>query len=130
MPDRADAGASGGLTPHASGCPRRRVAVRSIVLVYVVSGILWIFGSGPVAGLFTEATSIPRWVVALGKGELFVAITALVLRVVLQRGEDRLDAVAGAADEGARLLSASEDRKPAAGHRSGQHGGSGADHRP
>jgi PAS domain S-box-containing protein len=98
------------------GCrPRERgdrllLPVGVIVLVYVVAGTLWIFGSGPVADTVTEATSIPRWGVELGKGVLFVTVTALVLQVVLRRRADQLVAVASGAQEDGRRLTESEAR--------------------
>lgn len=89
---------------------RRLVPVGVVVLVYVVAGVLWIFGSGPVADMFAEVTSIPRWVVEFGKGVLFVAATAVVLLVVMRHRADRLEAVAAGAHEDARMLSHSEER--------------------
>jgi PAS domain S-box-containing protein len=89
---------------------RRLVPVGVIVLVYVVVGALWVFGGGPVADTVAEVTSIPHWVVELGKGLLFVTITALVLQVVLQRREDRLDAAGALTHLDARRLAASENR--------------------
>ena len=88
----------------------RLVPVGLVVLVYVVAGVLWILGSGPVADMFAEVTSIPRWVVEFGKGVLFVVVTAAVLQVVLRRRGDRLDAWKARTHDKTRQLAASEDR--------------------
>ena len=100
------AGAGAGTPAHHRGL----VPVRSVVLVYVVAGLLWIFGSGPVADRLTEITTISRWGMEFGKGVLFVAVTALLLQVVLRRRADRLDAVAASVHANARRLASSEDR--------------------
>ena len=96
-----------------TGAPKRHqrlLPVGVVVLVYVVVGTLWIFGSGPVADTVTEATSTPRWVVELGKGVLFVVVTALVLHVLMRRRAERVDAVAASALEDGRRLAESEKR--------------------
>jgi len=69
---------------------RRLVPVVVVVGVYLVVGTLWVIGGGPVADHLAVATSIPRWVVELGKGALFVTITALVLHVLLRRRTELL----------------------------------------
>jgi len=81
-----------------------------IVAAYVVVGTLWIFGSDPVADTIAEVTSIPRWVVELGKGVLFVAITSLGLSVSMRRRSDRLVAAEASTHDRTRRLTASEDR--------------------
>ena len=88
----------------------RLVPVGLVVVVYVVAGVLWILGSGPVADMFAEVTSVPRWIVELGKGVLFVVATAVVLLVMLRRRADRLDDVAATGHETARQLTESEAR--------------------
>ena len=88
----------------------RLVPVGLIVLVYVLVGTLWIFGSSPVADRFTEVTSIPRSLVEFGKGMLFLTITALVLQVLMRRRADRLDAADVQTHDDADRLSDSETR--------------------
>ena len=89
---------------------RRLLPVGVVVGVYLVAGTLWIIGSGPVADLVAQATPIPRWLVEVGKGVLFVAVTALALSLSLRRRADRLDAVATDARADVRRLAASEER--------------------
>ena len=86
----------------------RLVPVRVVVVVYVVAAVLWILGSSPLADVFTHVTAIPRWVVEIGKGVLFVAVTGVVLQVVLQRREDRQDATEARTQDRTRQLAASE----------------------
>lgn len=69
---------------------RRLVPVAVVVAVYLVVGTIWVFGGGPVADYFAEATSIPRWFIELGKGALFVTISAWVLHAVMRRRTDLL----------------------------------------
>lgn len=89
---------------------RRMLPVGVVVSVYVVVGMLWIFGGGPVADTVTEATSIPRWVVELGKGVLFVTVTALVLYVLMRRRADWVNAAAATSREDVGRLAESEHR--------------------
>jgi PAS domain S-box-containing protein len=96
--------------PGAPQLHRHLVPVGVAVVSYVVAGVVWILASGPVADTFAEITAIPREVVELGKGVLFVAVTALVLQAVLRRRADRLQTAAADRDDSARLLTESEDR--------------------
>ena len=100
-------------TKHHGGPPEQHrglVPVGVVVLVYVVAGVLWILGSGPVADTIAEATAVPREIVELGKGVLFVTITAVVLQVAMRRRAERLVAAAARGHHDARRLAASEDR--------------------
>jgi len=89
---------------------RRLIPVGVVVFVYVVVGTLWVLGSDPVADTIAEVTSTPRWVVELGKGVLFIAITGLVLSVSMRRRSDRLVAAEASTHDRTRRLTASEDR--------------------
>lgn len=64
---------------------RRLQPVGLVVASYVVLGMLWIVGGGPVADAITQASSIPRSLVELGQGVLFITVTALVLSLLLRR---------------------------------------------
>jgi PAS domain S-box-containing protein len=89
---------------------RRLLPVGLIVVVYFVAGILWIFGSGPVADMVTEVTSTPRWIVELGKGIWFVTITALVMQVLMRHRVERLDAAVARTHHDAHRLTDNESR--------------------
>lgn len=103
-------------SPQASHRPevpesrRRLLPVGVIVLVYLVVGTLWVFGSGPVGDRIAESTAIPHWVVSLGRGMLFVTISAVALHLVMRRREVRLDAADAQTYEDARRLAASQEQ--------------------
>ena len=85
--------------PGESESRRRLVPVGVVVVVYFVAGTLWVVGSGPVATTVTAATSLARWVVELGLGVLFVAVTTLALSLSMRGRAERLDTADERTDE-------------------------------
>lgn len=79
------------VTSFVPGRHRCLVPVGLVVVVYFAAGTLWVVGIGPVADLVTRLTSIAGWVVELGLGLLFVAITTLVLSLSMRGWAQRLD---------------------------------------
>ncbi|MEX2486311.1 MAG: PAS domain S-box protein, partial [Nitriliruptoraceae bacterium] len=81
-----------------------------------MTGALWMLGSGPVADAVTQIASIPRWVVQVGTGMVFVTVTTVALQAAVRRHADRWDAAAMSTDTTTPLPIAgrSRDRLPAA----------------
>ena len=81
-----------------------------IVMAYLVAGTLWFLVRGPVADRVTAVTPMPRAMVELGHGLVFVVGSAVVLWLLLRRRGDRLQATAADAQGITDRLAESEAR--------------------
>lgn len=87
--------------------------VGAVVGLYMLAGVLWIVGSASLGDLAAEVTTVPRAVIEVAKGLLFVLVTAGVLFVAMRRWAVQLERAAEREREASRQLRHVQDLRAA-----------------